>query len=203
MPQKLIDMTGQKIGLLTVISRCSDSTQGKARWLCQCECGNKCAVNGLRLRRQLTKSCGCLRSRPPSHGLSGSRTYSSWAAMIARCKPDGDALYGRRGIVVCDRWRQFENFLSDMGERPAGTSIDRIDCTGNYEPHNCRWADATTQARNTRSAIRLTINGETKALATWADEVGIKSSVIKSRLKHGWPVYRAVFEKPRKRMEIL
>ncbi len=195
MPNPVIDMTGFRVGSLTVVSRGPNSSHRQPRWLCQCDCGNTALVNGLRLRRALTRSCGCLRSRPPEHGMSRSPTYASWAAMKGRCKDKSSRHHGARGISVCERWEDFNNFLADMGERPAGHSIDRIDNDGNYEPGNCRWATATTQARNTRVAVMLTIDGETKPLIEWAESVGISRAGLKSRIKSGWPVREAVFTK--------
>jgi len=89
-----------------------------------------------------------------THNLSKSRTYKSWQGMWQRCtnpKHHKFAAYGRFGITVCDRWKSFENFLADMGERPAGMTLDRIDGSGHYEPDNCRWADIYTQNRNRRT----------------------------------------------------
>ena len=90
-----------------------------------------------------------------SHGLSGTRAYSTWRTMVYRCtspKSPNYAYYGGRGIRVCDRWQTFENFYADMGERPEGLSIDRIDNDGNYEPGNCRWATRNRQQRNSGNA---------------------------------------------------
>ena len=96
-------------------------------------------------------------SRSRKLGRTASATYNIWAAMIQRCtnpKSRDWRLYGARGITVCERWRKFENFLADMGTKPDGLSIDRIDNDGNYEPGNCRWATALEQARNKRTQGR-------------------------------------------------
>ena len=94
-----------------------------------------------------------------SHGMSNTPTYRSWAHMLDRCRnPKNDSwdYYGGRGITVCEEWTDFAQFLADMGERPEGTSIDRIDVDGNYEPGNCRWADHTTQINNRREREKQT-----------------------------------------------
>jgi homospermidine synthase len=100
--------------------------------------------------------------------------------------------YGGRGIKVCERWNSFEKFLADMGERPAGHSIDRIDVNGNYEPDNCRWATAEAQRNNTRRSIFLTHNGETKTVRQWADALGMPYGKLRSRIKRGWTTERAL-----------
>lgn len=155
------DLTGKKFGRLTAVEFLGSLSLSSV-WLCLCECGGTKNVGSYLLRRGDTRSCGCMQrenaaSLKMKHGLSTSSTYRSWSAMICRCtKPYTNSyeLYGGRGISVCARWAEFENFLADMGERPAGRSIDRIDCDGNYEPSNCRWATASQQQRNKRIKIR-------------------------------------------------
>jgi hypothetical protein len=103
------------------------------------------------------------------------------------------ALYGGRGIAVCARWESFENFLADMGERPAGTSLDRYpNKDGNYEPGNCRWATDVEQANNTRANRLLTLGSETMPLRAWARRLGIAENTLWARLKKGWPMEKAL-----------
>lgn len=99
--------------------------------------------------------------------------------------------YGARGITVCERWMDFANFHADMGERPAGLTIDRIDVNGNYEPRNCRWADLTAQANNKRNNRTVEWNGVCKTLMQWSREIGIDRSKVRYRLDQGWPVEKA------------
>jgi len=117
-----------------------------------------------------------------THGLSGTKTYYSWVAMINRCyNPKNDRYhnYGGRGIKVCDRWREsFENFLNDMGIRPEDRTLDRIDVNGNYEPSNCRWSDSITQYRNMTKSHYITFRGQTKILSDWAREFGTTTTAI-------------------------
>jgi len=104
-----------------------------------------------------------------------SRTYRAWVGMRSRCKYqylDSYPRYGGRGIAVCDRWRSFDAFLADMGEAPAGTSLDRIDTNGHYEPGNCRWATGAEQNANKRSNRNITYAGRTQHLMAWSREIG-------------------------------
>lgn len=164
------DLTGRVFGRLTVLGQAEDyiSPKGQhfAQWLCQCSCGSESKnISTGNLKNGSTISCGCSRIESISkttktHGASRTSEYHSWSAMISRCtsenNPDYES-YGGRGITVCSRWADcFENFLEDMGDRPEGTSLDRIDVNGNYEPENCRWATGSDQCFNKRISNRNT-----------------------------------------------
>ena len=201
--RKVVDMTGQKFGRLTVINEAGRSKCCKALWLCVCSCGGNKVVLGRNLKKGTTKSCGCLRKeiskvKATTHGLSNSRTYSIWANLIQRCcnKKDKDYCnYGGRGISVCGRWLDsFNNFLEDMGMPPRGGSIDRLNNNGNYEPGNCRWTTRKEQARNRRTNKLITYKGKTRPIVEWSEEVGINRNTLLDRINRGWSVERALTE---------
>ena len=130
------------------------------------------------------------------HGMTGTRLYKAWTAMISRCHNPNHynfAKYGAKGISVCERWRSFENFYADMGDRPEGMSIDRIDSRGNYEPSNCRWASDTTQANNRSSNRRFEVNGEMLTVREISELTGIPYKRLRDRiLDKGWDVEQAI-----------
>lgn len=192
---RVIDRVGHVYGRLTVIDRADNTANGQARWLCKCECGNTRVVLGTLLRLGKTKSCGCLQSdlttlRSTKHGHSPmygkiTPTYYTWCGMKARCtnpKNSHYATYGGKGITFCDKWNTFAGFLEDMGEKPVGKSLDRIDSNGNYCKENCRWATATEQARNKSNNRVIEFNGESKTLAEWASMLGLNQSSLSERL---------------------
>lgn len=154
---KLISLIGNRYGKLTVEAR-EGSEQGHVTYLCKCDCGKSVVVIAQSLKKGDTKSCGCLRAdkmriEKTVHGLYQSPTYNSWRAMIARVNDKKHPQfkdYGGRGITIQESWYVFENFLTDMGKRQTGKTLDRIENNGNYEKDNCRWATRIQQNNNKR-----------------------------------------------------
>lgn len=189
-------LTGLRIGRLTVLAPTGAKKRGHHVWLCRCDCGSEAEVtsDALTSKRMPTRSCGCLhRERAGdlhrTHGKCGTPTYRTWTDMISRCENrarDNYARYGGRGIRVCERWRNsFEAFLSDMGERPVGKTIDRVASDGNYEPGNCQWATAHEQGANKRNNIAVERNGVTRTLAEWSRLTGLNRSTLYNRARRG------------------
>jgi hypothetical protein len=171
-------------------------------WVCVCDCGSETTPETLKLRSGHTTSCGCLARElhgkiQLSHGgcIGGiSAEYSVWRGMISRCNSPANrtyANYGGRGIKVCERWLKFENFLADMGKRPDGTTLDRENNDGDYEPGNCRWATAAQQNRNKRSNIWVHLDDGTKVvLKDYAAMHGIDYHCIYARYTRGQPLLK-------------
>lgn len=125
------------------------------------------------------------------HNKRGRRspTYVSWMGMHWRCRDSASprhSSYGARGFAVDKRWSKFENFLSDMGDRPDGTTLDRVDNDKGYSPGNCRWATRTQQNNNTRANVILEHNGESMTLAEWERARGITTKTLRTRYAKGW-----------------
>ena len=185
-----LELLGQKFGRLTVIGENGRSKSRSILWECKCICGKIVSVRADSLRNGATKSCGCLqRQQNPfisiTHGRYKSRIYKAWTAMKQRCnnpKSTNYPNYGGRGIKICEQWSKFENFLADMGERPEGMSIERIDNSLGYFPENCCWATRKEQNRNSRHNHLVTYQGETKCLVEWAEDLEIKYDVLRYRL---------------------
>lgn len=157
------DETGRVFGRLTVVRRSERTTTAGVMWECVCACGGSTVTTGTKLRSGHSKSCGCLkRENPPRarHMMSrrsAGTAYRTWKEMRQRClNPNSDKWkwYGGRGVSVCDRWSSYEAFVADMGPRPPGHSLDRINPDGNYEPGNCRWATPKQQAETNRGLFK-------------------------------------------------
>lgn len=148
------------------------------------------------LKRSGDNIIGCCRRRH-GHTSKGSvsSTYSAWKNMKGRCLSETHRdfhRYGGRGITVCKRWLKFENFLSDMGERPVGMELDRKDNEKGYSKANCRWTTHREQSLNRRTNRRLTWKGRTQAVIEWAEELGLNPRTIYVRLHRGWSVRDAL-----------
>ena len=197
---------GSRFGRLIVTGWAYTSRTGNAMCNCRCDCGREKQVRATSLRKGYVASCGCLgdenrKKSYPKHGAccgvrrGGGRSgaYKSWTAMWQRCTNPNHFAHERYApLGVCEKWRSFTSFLDDMGDRPAGTSIDRIDNERGYEPGNCRWATHRQQQRNNQRTRRITANGQTKLLCEWAEETGIRAGTIRERLRAGWSPERAV-----------
>lgn len=201
---KLIDLTGQRFGRLTVIKRAGSDNQNQATWLCECECGNYTSVGSSDLRRGKTTSCGCYHNecakiRMTTHGMAHTKLYWIWKSMNQRCynKRSKDfPNYGGMGIEVCQEWRKDFKAFSDWAYSAGymeGLSIDRIKGDENYSPNNCRWATAKVQANNIRRNHILTYNGLSHTMSEWSDITGIKYSTLRARINtYKWSVERAL-----------
>ena len=202
-----IDLSGQRFGRLVALTRTTQKcgALNLTAWHCKCDCGNEKIIGTNSLRQGRSTSCGCYRNERVSaakktHGARGMPEYIVWKGMRARClrkQNKSYANYGGRGITICERWSSFENFISDMGKRPAGTSLDRIDNNGNYEPGNCRWGTRLEQARNRRNVKPIEFGGETLFISEWAEKIGIDYSSMLERLGK-WPLERALTSKKMK-----
>lgn len=174
----------------------------KRFWLFRCECGSDYEADSAAVRRGRNKSCGCYRSefmraRQLTHGGVRTPEYHSWQAMLERCRNPKNvayASYGGRGIRVCSRWKSFANFKADMGPRPDGMSLDRIEADGDYEPGNCRWADALIQANNKVNTIVVQHCGWDMPLVIACRAEGLIYATVYGRLRRGIPAQQAFDE---------
>jgi hypothetical protein len=208
-----------QFGRLTIIAE-----EGTDKWRrrlvkCLCDCGKDTIVRFYSLKSGNTRSCGCLFKEinfgitAITHGATKdrkvTRAYQAWKAMKVRCQNTKSKYfknYGGRGITICERWQSFTNFLADMGECPAGLSLERSNNNGNYEPGNCKWTTMEEQNRNRRSNVFITFEGRTQCMSDWANEFHLRPGALRYRLSRGWPVYRAFNEplkksKPRRKFD--
>ena len=195
--------TGMRFGRLTTnglpfVVRHLNKNQLRISVTCDCGVAKTVAVYGM--MRGSVKSCGCLRREVSSnkiktHGMSKTYLYKKWGHLFDRCKgfkPRDKKNYTDMGITVCDRWKSFENFKSDMGEPPPGKhTIDRIDNSKGYSPENCRWASSMEQCNNKNNNIRISYQGREDTLANWARHLGVCRKALNYRLTHGWSTEQA------------
>lgn len=190
-----INLTGKKFGRLLVDEEHGRTKNKQVLWKCVCDCGGIVYLTTACLNSGNTKSCGCLHKEIVAktfrkHYLKGTPEYTSWQLMKDRCCNVNNKTYqyyGGRGIKVCEQWLDSpEQFVKDMGTKPDKTyTIDRIDCNGNYEPSNCKWASKSEQSRNRNDSKTLTIDGIKKHLADWAADYGMPYLQVYKRIWRG------------------
>lgn len=195
---KAYNPIGEKYGRLAVLEFAGvyqSPSRPHRLYKCKCECGNVTIVRLNTLRSGNTRSCGCLlseksRERSIKHGLRHTKEYICWMRMKDRCfnKNSKDYKnYGGRGISVCDEWKNdFEQFYKDMGEKPANTSIERIDNNKGYSKDNCKWDNSFNQCRNKRTNVWINFNGKKMILTDLANFLGISRAKLESRLKNNY-----------------
>lgn len=196
---KLKDLAGQRFGKLTAIKRYGTDRNGSATWLCKCDCGVEKVVSGHDLVWGKTKSCGCLKRKPRTHGMTKTRLYRIWSGMKDRCKnPNSPAYgnYGGRGIGVCEEWSDsfacFKEWADGHGYSDDLT-IERLDNNKGYCPSNCTWITKPEQSQNRRTCILVTIGNKTMNLQQWCNELGISYKLAHNRIrKLGWEPIKAL-----------
>ncbi len=171
----------------TAICICGWSPEFFRRYLnLMCDCGH---VTIIEKRKARNFKCPACTPPKPELNLSQTSSYNVWGGMMRRCFNPKDKkfpIYGGRGITVCEKWQAFQGFYEDMGERPEGMSLDRINNDGDYEPTNCRWATPTEQAQNRSNNVNITIGGETYCLSEWSRRSGLSRHILQRRVRNGW-----------------
>lgn len=206
--KQIADILAQRnpINMWTILAYAGARAKRHMAW-CRCECGEVRRVDWYSIHNGASKNCGCKRPIAQikhGHSKAGnvSPEYQAWTDMRKRagklkCEPKTAANYKDRGISICERWaNNFDAFLQDMGARPAGYTLERIDNNGNYEPSNCRWVPFIVNERNKRTNTILEFSGEKKCLSEWAEITGIDGGTIMGRIKRGWTIEDALTVPP-------
>lgn len=206
--KKVKDLTGMRVGKLTVVSLSDQDERGRARWLCKCECGGSVIRKSSILvdahKKGKASHCGCSPALK-THGLSVSekRLHWVWAAIIQRCtneKCKDYKDYGARGISICAEWRaDFAAFCTwaKANGYAEGLSIDRIENEKGYTPDNCQWVGDKEQMRNQRKTVILTHEGQSMPLTWWAEKYGLSVKTLRARvLLQGWSMEKALTTRP-------
>ena len=195
-PKRKIE-AGERFGKWQVLEKVRRRPVG-LYYQCQCDCGTKRFVWGLRLQRGLSRSCGCVRKESShGHAYRGKMTpeYRAWQSMLSRCRNENDrrfAQYGGRGIKVCRRWEKFEHFLQDMGRRPRGKRLGRLNVNKGYSPNNCDWVSLRESMNNRTDSTLISFRGKRQSIAQWARQLDINPATLSSRLRRGWPKAKAL-----------
>jgi hypothetical protein len=188
------NLKGLYFGKLIVLRSAGRDRHTHRLWLCRCSCDShsKIVATHSNLLSGTTRSCGCLGIK---HGKSKSQIYTIWESMKRRCEDKnnrGFANYGGRGIKVCKRWHKFKNFYADVGDPPAGMTLERIDNDGNYEPGNWRWATRKEQANNRRNNRLFLYHGQMVPLTKICELEGVNVNTVRARLRYGYSLRKAL-----------
>jgi hypothetical protein len=193
-------LQGQRFGRLTALRfvKKPNSPKGHAGWICRCDCGSEVFVITNNLIKGNSTSCGCkLTESRYKHGMSKTSVYRVWTSMWQRCTNPKSVEYhnyGGCGITVCDEWQDFNQFITDMGMRPSGFQLDRIDNNKGYYKENCRWTPQELNLNNRRVNRVITFDGFTGTIAQWAERLGINYRTLNNRINRGWPLELALRE---------
>lgn len=196
-----ISLVGRTFGKLTVIADAPNIPTEGSRSICTCACGVTKIMTNSNVKR--SKSCGCEASKgvPAVHGHARhgyvTPIYRAWQSMRSRCYSlthPAFADYGGRGITVCDEWVDFQIFMQDMGPRPSGMTLERVNNALGYSKDNCVWKTQKEQTRNQRSNRVFTVRGITACASALAEHFGVPYHRTLMRLKRGWDLERAFFE---------
>jgi len=199
--RKIIIKKGDKFGELTAIKFIETKKKSGQFWLFRCDCKVEKIICVGKVKAGHTKSCGCLVEKRLKeglnlkHGMYGTKIYMSWSNMKNRCLNKNHPKfknYGYRGITICSEWTKFENFYKDIGERPVGKTLDRIDNNGNYNKENCKWSTNKEQSNNRRDNHLIAYEGKTQNMKQWSEELEIEYNTLIHRLLNSkWSIKRA------------
>lgn len=201
--KKFRNLSGHRFGRLLVLEFYGQRKRA-SYYTCRCDCGVVKTVSAADMKIGKIISCGCysreisrkIGKNNVTHGKSKTITYNSWSSMRDRCLNPNDSHfidYGGRGLKICARWlASFENFYDDMGERPAGLTIERRDNELGYSPENCYWGTPKQQGRNKRNNRMITYNGMTRCVTAWDEHLGFPLNTVWQRLVAGWSVEKAI-----------
>jgi hypothetical protein len=197
-PSRTKDIAGQKFNRLTALTLTRVDERRRAIWLFRCDCGQEREAAATQVRYGHTTSCGCAMREQQArgtlrHGKAKSPAWRSWLSMRRRCRYGSRWTdYRGRGITVCERWERFEAFFEDMGDPPAGATLDRIDNARGYEPGNCRWASKAAQYANTTRTIYVQFHGVRVPFIDLVRVSGVKRATAHARMfRYGWTAERA------------
>ena len=191
---------GKRYDRWVVVSKSNSNLKGHPKVMCRCDCGTERVVFLTSLRLGRSRSCGCLQKEVAAqmkrtHGMAGSAVYFTFKDMHRRCydpRHKSYARYGGRGITVCERWHDLAKFVADVGEKPEGKTLDRVDNDKGYGPDNFRWSTGDEQQRNKGANVWFEYEGKRYILADLARFAGHNPTTFKERLKRGWLLDDAV-----------